>query len=183
MIQRDQLVLIAPLLTGMSRSELIAVRWSDLDLDSQLPSLVIRRIKDGRRRRQPLPTQLAAKLRRWRELRDPGHEDRVFCSLRGRPLDAAAVERSITAAASRVLLDKRVKAATLRDTAAKWLRQAGAADWLLTEYFGRTDSLVSRYADIASNDMRTAMQSLADYAISNQQMTIARKRTHYTPYE
>jgi hypothetical protein len=48
---------------------------------------------------------------------------------------------------------------------------------------GMRPSTRSSHADIASNDMRTGMQSLADYAISNEQMTITRKRTHYTPCE
>lgn len=119
MVERDTLILMAVLLTGMSRSELIAVRWEDVDLGWQRPSLVIPCVKDGRRRRQPLPTQLAAELRSWREFRDPDREDHVFCALGGRRLDATKVERIITSAASRVLLDKHVTAQTLRDTAAR----------------------------------------------------------------
>jgi integrase len=80
MVERDRLVLIALLLTGMRPSELIAVRWGDLDLNRRRPSLLIPSVKGDRRRRQPLPTQLSAELRDWRELRSSALAETVLWS-------------------------------------------------------------------------------------------------------
>lgn len=173
-VERDRLVLTALLFTGLRRSELIAVRWADIDLDRERPSLLVRRAKGGRHRRQPLPLQLSKELRCWRELRRASTADHVFCGLTGRRLAASALQRIIARAASRVDLKKRVTTDTMRDTAATWLRQAGAGRRLVAEYLGVVTSPISRYADVESEDMRAAVQSLADYAIDNRPLVVGR---------
>jgi integrase len=50
--QRDRLVLMALVLTGLRRSELIAVRWDDVILEGERASLLVHRGKGGRPRRQ-----------------------------------------------------------------------------------------------------------------------------------
>ena len=56
--ERDQLVLLTLAMTGLRRSELIALDWGDVTLDDPRPSLLVRCGKGGKPRRQPLPTQL-----------------------------------------------------------------------------------------------------------------------------
>lgn len=86
--QRDRLVLMALVLTSLRRSELIAVRWLDVNLEGERPSLLVRRGKGGRPRRQPLPAQLVAELGRWRRKREPSSTAPVFCGLAGGTLGA-----------------------------------------------------------------------------------------------
>jgi integrase len=99
--ERDRLVLLTLGITGLRRGELVALDWRDLSLDGPKPSLLVRRSKGGRPRRQPLAPQLAAELRRLREERRPTPADAVFCGLRGRRLQEAILARIIARAAER----------------------------------------------------------------------------------
>jgi integrase/recombinase XerC len=163
--ERDRLVLLALVFTGLRRSELIAVRWRDVDLDGPHPSLLVARGKGGKPRRQPVPSQLAIELERLRREREPLPEDPVFCGLGGKRLQPTALARIISRCAGRAGLSKHVTAHTLRHTAATWLRQATGDTRLVAEYLGHADlSTVSRYAHVASEEMHTAVQALADQA-------------------
>ncbi len=174
MIERDRLVLMALLLSGMRPSELIAVRWGDLDLNRRHPSLLVISAKGERRRRQPLPRQLSRELHAWRELRSCAPSETVFCGLTGARLRTSRLEQIIGRAAHRVDLKKRVSAHILRNTAATWLEQAGASPSLIAAYLGEADSRTDQYADGESEDVRAAVQSLADHAIENRELVIAR---------
>ncbi len=48
LVERDQLVLLTLAMTGLRRSELIALDWRDVTLDGPRPSLLVRRGKGGR---------------------------------------------------------------------------------------------------------------------------------------
>jgi integrase len=167
--ERDRLVLIALVLTGMTHRELITVRWADVDLDERCPALHIRRGKRTRRRRIPLSTQLTADLRRWRESREPTFTDRVFCGLAGARLRADQLERIILRATGRAGIERRFTTETLRYAAAAWLKDAGGETWLIAEYMGQS---TIRYAGVVDADMRRAMQTLADHVLNNQPLTI-----------
>ncbi len=165
MVERDRLVLLALVLTGLRRSELIAVRWRDLDLDGSRPSLLVARGKGGKPRRQPLPSQLAAELKCLRRERQSSPQEPVFCGLKGGRLQATALARVISRSATRAGIPKHITAHTLRHTAATWLRQATGDTRLVAEYLGHADlSTVSRYAHVASEEMHVAVQTLADQA-------------------
>ncbi len=174
MIERDRLVLMALLLSGMRPSELIAMRWGDLDLNRRRPSLLISRVKGDGRRSQPLPRQLSRELHGWRELRRCAPSETVFCGLTGARLRTSRLEQIIGRAAHRVDLDKRVSAHILRNTAVAWLEQGGASPSLIAAYLGEADSPTDQYADGESEDVRAAVQSLADHAIENRELVIAR---------
>ncbi len=165
LVQRDRLVLMALVLTGLRRSELIAVCWRDVNLDGPRPSLLVARGKGGKPRRQPLPSQLAAELERRRRERQPSPQESVFCGLGGGRLQPTALARIISRCATRAGLAKHITAHTLRHTAATWLRQATGDTRLVAEYLGHADlSTVSRYAHVASEEMHAAVQTLADRA-------------------
>jgi integrase len=174
MVERDRLVLIALLLTGMRPSELIAVRWADLDLNHRRPSLLVPSVKGDGRRRQPLPRQLSRELRDWCELRSCEPSETVFCGLTGARLRTSRLEQIIGRAAYRVDLNTRVSAHILRNTAVAWLKQGGASPSLIAAYLGEADSPTDGYADGESEDVRAAVQSLADHAIDNRELVIAR---------
>jgi site-specific recombinase XerD len=162
---RDRLVLISLVYTGLRRSELIAVDWNDVDSDGERSSLLVRRGKGGKPRRQPLPSQLATELARHRRERQPAPQDPVFCGLRGGRLQATALASIVSRCADRAGITKHVTAHTLRHTAATWLRQASGDTRLVAEYLGHADlSTVSRYVHIASDEMHAAVQSVADHA-------------------
>ena len=160
---RDQLVLLTLVTTGLRRSELIALDWRDLTIDGSRPSLLVRRGKGGRPRRQPLPAQLVARLLRLRSERDPGPGDPVFCGLEGSRLQPTILAGIIARATLRAGLSKHVTAHTLRHTAATWLREATGDTRLVAEYLGHADlSTVTRYTHVADAELHDATQILAD---------------------
>lgn len=164
-VERDRLVLLALVLTGLRRSELIAVRWRDVNLDAPRPSLLVARGKGGKPRRQPLPTQLAAELKPLSRERPRSPEEPVFCGLGGGRLQATTLARIISRSAARAGIFKHVTAHTLRHTAATWLLQATGDTRLVAEYLGHADlSTVSRYTHVAHEELHTAVQTLADQA-------------------
>jgi integrase len=163
--ERDQLVLLALGLTGLRRSELVALDWRDLSLDTSKPSLLVRRGKGGKPRRQPIAPQLADELRRLRDERRPSADDPVFCGLAGRRLQETTLAHIIGRAAGRAGLEKHVTAHTLRHTAATWLRQATGDARLVAEYLGHADlSTVSRYAHVAPDELHEAAAMLGESA-------------------
>lgn len=164
-VQRDRLVLTALVLTGLRRAELIDVTWADVDLDGPEPSMLVQHGKGGKPRRQPLPSQLVAELQNWRTARTPTLRQHVFCGLSGRRLQPNVLADIIRRCTLRAGLTKHVTAHTLRHTAATWLRQATGDTRLVAEYLGHADlSTVSRYAHVATREMHTAVQALADQA-------------------
>jgi len=161
--ERDRLVLLTLAMTGLRRSELIALNWGDVSLDGSRPSLLVRRGKGGKPRRQPLASQLAAALASSRSQHSPSVSDPVFCGLGGARLQPTILAGIIRRATTRAGISKHVTAHTLRHTAATWLRQATGDTRLVAEYLGHSDlSTVSRYAHVASEELHTAAQALAD---------------------
>ena len=167
---RDRLVLLTLVTTGLRRAELIALDWSDLDLDGEHPSLLVRHGKGDRSRRQPLARQLAKELCRERAQRDPAPADPVFLGLAGGRLRVKVLAAIVSRAAKRARLTKHVTVHTLRHTAATWLRQGSADTRLVAEYLGHADlSTVARYAHVADDELHDAAEQLAQragYALS-----------------
>jgi integrase/recombinase XerD len=160
--ERDRLVLLTLVATGLRRSELLALDWGDLELDGARPSLLVRCSKGGKPRRQPLPAALAAALGRRRTVVSAGAEEPVFCGLEGRRLQRTILGLVIRRAAERAGLAKHVTAHTLRHTAATWLRQQTGDARLVAAYLGHSDlSTVSRYAHVAPDELHAAAEEIA----------------------
>ncbi len=174
LVERDRLVLLAIVMAGLGRYELMAARWADINLNTRPATLQIHAGPGRAPRTQPLPAQLRAELQRWHELRQPHNTGHVFCGLKGGRLQTDTLEQIIARAASRGGLEKNVSAAMLRQTGAVWLRERGAAAWLTSEYLAHTDSPTTRYGH-RSEDMRVALQGLADY-ITKKPTTRRRER-------
>jgi integrase len=159
--ERDRLVLLALVQTSLRRSELIALDWGDVDLESERPSLLVRQGKGAKPRRQPLAPQLGDELRQLREERQPAPSDPVFCGLKGTRLQPTILAGIISRAAEQARLEKRVTAHTLRHTAATWLRQQTGDARLVAAYLGDADlSTVSRYAHVAEDELHDAAAML-----------------------
>lgn len=159
---RDRLVLIALVTTGLRRAELIALNWSDLDLDGPRPSALVRHGKGDKPRRQPIAPLLAAELTALRREIDPPPDAPVFTGLAGGRLRPTTLANIIRRCAARAAVDKTITAHTLRHTAATWLRQATGDARLVAEYLGHADlSTVSRYAHVAPDELHDAAAAIA----------------------
>jgi integrase/recombinase XerC len=168
--ERDQLVLLALVLTGLRRSELCALDWRDLELDGRKPSLLVRSGKGGKSRRQPIPASLARQLQRLANAHSPGPADPVFCGLQGGRLQQTILADIIGRAAKRAGLEKHVTAHTLRHTAATWLRQELGDTRLVAEYLGHADlSTVARYAHVDREELFDAADRLEELAVARRE--------------
>jgi site-specific recombinase XerD len=160
--ERDRLVLLTLVQTGLRRAELIALDWADLELEGPRPSLLVRCGKGGKPRRQPLAATLARELVLIRAERGAAADAPVFCGLEGKRLQPTILAGIIRRAAERAAIDKRVTAHTLRHTAATWLRQQTGDARLVAAYLGHSDlSTVSRYAHVAAEELHDAAAALA----------------------
>jgi site-specific recombinase XerD len=176
--ERDQLVLLALVLTGLRRSELIALDWRDVSIEDSPSSVLVRCGKGGRPRRQPLPSQLAGKLARLRAQRAPSDHDPVFCGLAGGRLQSTILAGIIRRCAAKAGIAKHVTAHTLRHTAATWLRQTTGDARLVAEYLGHADlSTVSRYAHVSADELHAAAEALTDDAGGRHSQPAARPAT------
>ncbi len=167
--ERDRLVLLALVTTGLRRSELCALEWRDLELGGREPSLLVRCGKRSKSRRQPLPASLARELWRLRAARQPEPTDPVFCGLEGGRLQETILADIIRRAANRAGIEKHVTAHTLRHTAATWLRQELGDTRLVAEYLGHADlSTISRYAHVDRKELFEAAGRLEQLAASKE---------------
>ena len=165
--ERDRLVLLALVTTGLRRSELCALEWRDLELDGRKRSLLVRHGKGAKSRRQPLPARLAHELLKLRDACQPGPSDPVFCGLAGGRLHETILADIIRRAAKRAGIEKHVTAHTLRHTAATWLRQELGDARLVAEYLGHADlSTVARYAHVDRDELFAAAGRLEQLAVS-----------------
>jgi integrase/recombinase XerC len=170
LIERDRLALLALVTTGLRRSELCALEWRDLELDGRKRSLLVRRGKGGKPRRQPVPAGLARELRAVRDRRHPDPSDPVFCGLAGGRLQETTLADIIRRATARAGIEKHVTAHTLRHTAATWLRQELGDTRLVAEYLGHADlSTVSRYAHVERDELFDAAGRLERLAAQSEE--------------
>ncbi len=163
--ERDQLVLVALVTTGLRRSELCALEWRDLELDGRRRTLLVRHGKGDKSRSQPIPARLARDLLTLRDARQPGPTDPVFCGLNGARLQETILADIIRRATTRAGIEKHVTANTLRHTAATWLRQERGDTRLVAEYLGHADlSTVARYAHVDREELHDAAGRLEQLA-------------------
>lgn len=164
LVERDRLVLLALVMTGLRRSELVAINWRDLHLDDDRPTAIVRRGKGQRPRPQPVPEPLAEALRCLHTQQQPQPPDPVFPGLGGRRLQPGVLASIIRRCANRAGIEKQVSAHTLRHTAATWLRQSHVDSRLVAEFLGHADlSTVGRYAHVAPAELHGAASLLSDH--------------------
>ena len=109
LVERDSLVLLTLVATGLRRAELIALDWGDVDVDAPRPSLLVRAGKGGRPRRQPLARELARALAQTRgTTATPNAAAPVFTGLAGGRLQPTILAAIVRRAAQRAAIEKHV---------------------------------------------------------------------------
>lgn len=163
--ERDRLVLVALVTTGLRRAELIGIDWEHVVLEGPQPSALVRG-KGDRPRRQPLAPSLVDELLQLRDQRQPKPADSVFCGLQGGWLSPKILASIVRRTAERAKIEKRVTAHTLRHTAGTRLRQQSGDARLVAEFLGHADlSTVARYAHVAPAELHAAADVLSRTAL------------------
>jgi len=159
-----RVVVLTLVLVGVRISELLALLWSDLDLDKGIATirrtLSTARVKglpnDSERwrwfdpktiagtREVPLPPQLVTALKEWREKCPESRFGLVFCNVAGEPLDRTMIGREVLAPAlKRAGMEKHVTLHGLRHTYASTLIMLGREVAQVSKYLGHSDIYVT----------------------------------------
>ena len=148
------MVLLA-LTTGLRISELISLRWSDMELDSG--RCHVKRAKGGKDRVIFIKPSILSELV---DLADKisDHTGRVFKTLKGQPVKDAYLRRMIARKASVAGINKRVYFHLLRHTYLTRLYSRTKDLRLVQEVAGHPDiSTTQIYTHISGEDVRQAM--------------------------
>jgi integrase len=160
----DRLVILTAVFTGVRISELLALRWSDLDLDKGV--VTIRRTISTARvsgltpgqerwrwfdpktvagtRKIPVVPQLVTALKEWREKCPESRFGLVFCNVAGEPLDRTMIGREVLAPAiQRAGIEKKITPHCLRHTYASTLIMLGRDVAQVSKYLGHSDVYVT----------------------------------------
>jgi integrase len=129
--RRDEAMILAMLLGGLRRGEVLGLRLEDVRLGER--RLFIADGKGGHQRLVSISPRFLEALGEYLDLERPSEAttDRVFVALRGprrgRPLSAAGLDDVMTAACRRAGLPRRVTCHQLRHTCLTRLREGGMA--------------------------------------------------------
>ena len=146
--------------TGMRHSEILRVRWADIDFDQR--RIHIARAKAGQRE-QPIPSALAELLRKEREQRDD-REGYIFAVTRkdGTQGHRRTMARQFERAVIRAKLDPRkVTPHVMRHTAITQLVKAGVDLPTIQRISGhKTLAMVMRYVHLSGEHIDTAIAAI-----------------------
>jgi integrase len=149
--------------TGARISEILALRWEDLNLDRGViqirRSLSIARVKGEANQEKirwfdpktksgsreiPIPSELVAALRAWKEKCPNSRLDLVFCNPFGEPCDRTGIGRSgLNPALKQAQIGKAVTLHGLRHTYASMLILLGRRIPEVSRYLGHADVSVT----------------------------------------
>jgi integrase len=165
-----RLVILTAVFTGARISELLALRWSDLDLDkgvvtvqrslstALLSGMIAGWVHPAKNerwrwfdpktfagiRRVPIPPQLVSALKEWRERCPESRFELVFCNVAGEPLDRTMIGREVLAPAiERAGIQKKITPHSLRHTYASTLIMLGRDVAQVSKYLGHSDVYVT----------------------------------------
>ena len=168
-----RVVVLTAAMTGLRRSELLGLRWRDVDWEAQ--RLRVRnayvlgehstagKSDLSTRRSVPLADRLVGELDRWSQRTVfSGDDDLVFAHPHtGRPLDGTKVSRRFTAAC-RVAGVRAVRFHDLRHTFATRLAASGQPLRTIQEFLGHADAKTTQiYAHYAPSEQEVAMVNAA----------------------
>ncbi len=151
-------ILIAALHTGGRLSEILALRWSDLDFVNGIVYFDRSSTKSGKQREVPMTSELARVLQEWRGRRQRiGHSREHVFTWRGRRI--RGVRRSFMRAREAAGLGPEVGFHTLRHTFASWFVINGGDLVRLQQFLGHsTLALTQRYAHLSKEFLKAGLQ-------------------------
>jgi integrase len=150
-------ILITALHTGGRLSEILSLRWSDLDFVQGILYFDRSSTKSGRQREVPMTAELARVLRDWRGRRREGHAREYVFTWRGKRV--RGVRRSFMRARQAAGLGPEVGFHTLRHTFASWYVINGGDLVRLQRFLGHsTLALTQRYAHLSKEFLREGLR-------------------------
>ena len=146
---RDDTMVLVAYRHGLRASELVSLRWNQVDLDAA--KLHVRRAKGGDNGAHPLSGQEIRALRRLNREQSPA-SPYVFTTERGGPATVSGFNKMLTRAAEAAgLAELKVHAHMLRHSAGYGLAERGHDLRLIQGYLGhRSVSSTSRYVALSS---------------------------------
>lgn len=159
--ERDRLMLALFAYAGLRRSELLALDWSDVDLERRL--LRVRNAKGGRQRTLPIHPALEPLFVDYLRVRVRDPEPALFTGVQGKRLSTTILAHTFRryAHAAGVTDRKRVTPHTLRHVFATELLRAGANLRQIQELLGhRHLDSTQRYTHVTGHELRRAVKRL-----------------------
>jgi type 1 fimbriae regulatory protein FimB/type 1 fimbriae regulatory protein FimE len=152
MAERDPLLILLAYRHGLRVSELIALRWDQVDLRQGL--LHVRRLKNGTPSTHPLRGPELRALRVWRRLQGDGPQY-VFTSLHGGPMTRRTAHHVIAAAGRRAGIRFPVHPHMLRHATGFYLANEGHDTRAIQLYLGhRNIQHTVRYTELSPQRFR-----------------------------
>ena len=145
---RDKLAILLMYRHALRVSELLDLRWSDIDRDKA--RLNVRRKKNGLDTVHPIQGATMRLLRQWRRQVDGDHY--VFLSERGAPMASGAVRYLVRNAGERAKIPLAVHPHMLRHGCGYYLANQGIDTRAIQEYMGHASiTNTTRYTQLAAN--------------------------------
>ena len=150
MAERDGLLILLAYRHGLRASELIALRWDQVDLDAGL--LHVSRLKHGTASTHPIRGPELRALRAWRrEQGGTSGAPYVFTSLRGGPMTRRTVHHVVAEAAKAASIEFPVHPHMLRHATGFYLANAGQDTRAIQLYLGHKNiQHTVRYTELAA---------------------------------
>ena len=151
-------ILLTALHTGGRLSEILALRWSDLDFVNGIVYFDRSSTKSGKQREVPMTAELARVLQEWRDRpRRTGQSREYVFTYRGKRV--RGVRRSFVRARQAARLGPEVGFHTLRHTFASWYVINGGDLVRLQRFLGHsTLALTQRYAHLSKEFLKAGLQ-------------------------
>ncbi len=152
-------IIIAALNTGMRKSELLTLKWSDVDLENDVITLRQTHTKSKKLRRVPINSVLKKTLLEQRLV--SGSQDYVFLGSHGKPYKRQdSLKRAFSTACKKAGIEG-LRFHDLRHTAATRMIEAGAPLVAVSRVLGHQDIRTTmRYAH-PEDSLRDAVERLA----------------------
>jgi len=124
--RRNVAILALMAKAGLRVGEVIALEWTDMELNARSGWALVRSGKGNKARRVPLNAEVRRALQEYLACRPDFPTQRLFVSRTGAPLSARDVQRLVGALARRARLEGKVTPHVLRHTFATRLLERGA---------------------------------------------------------
>jgi integrase len=143
---------LVSIMTGLRRGELLALRWSDIDLTHRIVTVRDESAKTSKMRHIPINDDLFRVLKAWQTLADTTY---VFAGSTGEPLTEVKTAWASVLKAAKI---ENFRWHDLRHTFASWLVQRGIDLNVVRELMGHASiQMTLRYAHLAPDNKARAV--------------------------